>query len=111
MRIEDIKDAYNEEYNNICYKFNCKIKNKNFTSLDEKESFTFIKKIINTQYGFEIKKEEDVYKMIVTTGETGNLWNTLFEYKNNKVVDKEGLHDLICPVNIGENSNDVFIED
>ena len=111
MRIEDIKDAYNEEYNNICYKFNCKIKNKNFTSLDEKESFTFIKKIINTQYGFEIKKEEDVYKMIVTKDETGNLWNTLFEYKNNKVVDKEGLHDLICPVNIGENSNDVFIED
>jgi hypothetical protein len=45
IRIEDIKDAFNDEYNNICYKFNCKIRHKNFVDLEDKDSSAFIKKI------------------------------------------------------------------
>ena len=111
MRIEDIKDAYNDEYNNICYKFNCKIKNKNFVELDDKEGLMFIKKIINSQYGFEIKKDNDNYKMIIPNEGEVNMWNKLYEYKNNKAVVNEGLSDLISPININDHLDEVFIED
>jgi len=111
MRIEDIKDAYNDEYNNICYKFNCKIKNKNFVELDDKEGLMFIKKIINSQYGFEIKKDTDSYKMVIPNEGEVNMWNKLYEYKNNKAAVNEGLNDLIKPININDHLDEVFIED
>ena len=111
MRIEDIKDAYNDEYNNICYKFNCKIKNKNFIELDDKEGLMFIKKVINSQYGFEIKKDTDNYKMIIPNEGEVNMWNKLYEYKNNKAAVNEGLSNLISPININDHLDEVFIED
>ena len=113
LRIEDIKDAYNDEYNNICYKFNCKIRHRNFTDLDDKESLTFIKKIILSQYGFEIKKEKDNYKMIIQNDSIGNIWNKLYEYKNNCQVNNESLHQIIKPISVSEkvDINDGFIDE
>ena len=113
MRIEDIKDTYDGEYNQICYKYNFKIKNKNFTDLDVKDALAFIKKIILSQYGLEIKKDKEVYKLCVTNDSNGNIWNKLFEYKNNKPSENENLNKLISPIVI----NDIkdldygFIED
>lgn len=111
MRIEDIKDAYNDEYNNICYKFNCKIKNKNFIELDDKEGLMFIKKIINSNYGFEIKKDGDNYKMNIPNEGEVNMWNKLYEYKNNKTAENKSLSHLISPININDHLDEIFIED
>ena len=71
----------------------------------------FIKKIINSQYGFEIKKDNDNYKMIIPQDGEVNLWNKLYEYKNNKTVINEGLSDLISPININDHLDEIFIED
>jgi hypothetical protein len=113
IRIEDIKDAFNDEYNNICYKFNCKIRHKNFVDLEDKDSSAFIKKIIKLQYGFDIKKDKDNYIMIVPFDSTGNIWTKLYEYKKNKNVENEKLNDLIEPINISDkiDIDDGFIED
>ena len=113
MAIENIKDAYNDEYTNICYKYNCKVRHQNFTNLDEKESINFVKKIIQSQYGFEIKKDKESYKMMIPIDSTGNIWNKLFEYKNNKQVENENLNQIIKPVNVNEKGelDEGFIED
>jgi hypothetical protein len=113
IQIEDIKDTFNTEYNNICYKFNCKILNKNFLDFDEKESLTFIKKIIKSQYGLDIKKEGNDYKLTVPTDDGSSMWKKLFEYKNNIVVENQYLNSLIEPLNITDKmgSDDGFIEE
>jgi hypothetical protein len=113
MAIENIKDAYSDEYTNICYKYNCKVRHQNFTNLDEKESISFVKKIIQSQYGFEIKKDKENYKMMIPIDSSGNIWNKLFEYKNNKPVENENLNQIIKPVNVNEKGelDEGFIED
>jgi len=113
MRLEDIKDAFNDEYNNICYKYNCKIKHQKFTNLDEKECLTFIKKIISSQYGIDIKKDKENYKMTIPQDSYGNIWKKLYEYKNNKISENDDIHILINPVNINDKSilEEGFIED
>ena len=114
LNIENIKECFNEEYNNICYKFGCKIRHRNFVELDEKEAFKFIKKIIKIQYGFEIKKtKNEAYVMNVQVDDSGSIWNKLYEYKKNKVVTDENLNKLIEPVNITDKLeiDDGFIED
>ena len=113
IQIEDIKDTFNTKYNNICYKFNCKISNKNFLDFDEKESLTFIKKIIKSQYGLEIKKESNDYKLVVPTDDGSSMWKKLFEYKNNIIVENQNLNSLIEPLNITDKmgSDDGFIEE
>jgi hypothetical protein len=112
MRLEDIKDAFNEEYNNICYKYNCRIKHQKFTDLDEKECLTFIKKIIISQYGFDIKKDKENYKMTIPQDSAGSIWKKLYEFKNNKVAENDDIHLLINPTNINDKSlEEGFIED
>jgi hypothetical protein len=112
MRLEDIKDAFNEEYNNICYKYNCRIKHQKFTDLDEKECLTFIKKIILSQYGFDIKKDKENYKMTVPQDSAGSIWKKLYEFKNNKVAENDDIHLLISPTNVNDKSlEEGFIED
>jgi len=112
MRIEDIKDAFNEEYNNICYKYNCKIKHQKFTDLDEKECLTFIKKIIQSQYGYEIKKDKENYIMVIPQDSSGNIWKKLYEFKNNAIAVSDNIHDLISPININDKVIlESFIED
>jgi hypothetical protein len=112
MRLEDIKDAFNEEYNNICYKYNCRIKHQKFTDLDEKECLTFIKKIILSQYGFDIKKDKENYKMTIPQDSAGSIWKKLYEFKNNKVAENDDIHLLISPTNVNDKSlEEGFIED
>ena len=53
----------------------------------------------------------DNYKMIIPQDGEVNIWNKLYEYKNNKTVINEGLSDLISPVNINDHLDEVFIED
>jgi hypothetical protein len=100
--ILSIQAEFDDKYNDICYKFNCKYQNKNFTELDQKEAATFVKKIVKSQYGLDIKKEGTNYKLCVPVDGTDNLWNKLFEYKKNKVVEGESLNNLIEPVNVGD---------
>ena len=112
MRIEDIKDAYNDEYNNICFKYNCRIKHQKFTDLDDKECLTFIKKIITSQYGFEIKKDKENYKLVIPNDSSGNVWKKLYEFKNNIIAENDDLHILINPININDQTLlQGFIED
>jgi hypothetical protein len=113
MRMEDIKDAFTDEYNNICYKYDCRIKNQKFTDLDEKECLTFIKKIIQSQYGFEIKKDKENYKLVVPNDSSGNVWKKLYEFKNNIIAENDDLHILINPVNVNDKAilEEGFIED
>ena len=114
LNVVNIKECFNDEYNNICYKFGCKIRHKSFVELDEKEAFHFIKKIIKIQYGLEIKKtKNDEYIMNVYVDDNGSVWNKLYEYKKNKVVTDENLNKLIEPVNITDKLeiDDGFIED
>jgi len=112
MRIEDIKDAYNDEYNNICFKYNCRIKHQKFTDLDDKECLTFIKKIITSQYGFEIKKDKENYKLVIPNDSSGNVWKKLYEFKNNINAENDDLHILINPININDQTLlQGFIED
>ena len=114
LNVVNIKECFNDEYNNICYKFGCKIRHKSFVELDEKEAFHFIKKIIKIQYGLEIKKtKNDEYIMNVYVDDNGSVWNKLYEYKKNKVVTDESLNKLIEPVNITDKLeiDDGFIED
>jgi len=113
MRMEDIKDAFTDEYNNICYKYDCRIKNQKFTDLDEKECLTFIKKIIQSQYGFEIKKDKENYKLVVPNDSSGNIWKKLYEFKNNIIAENDDLHILINPVNVNDKAvlEEGFIED
>jgi hypothetical protein len=112
MRIEDIKDAYNDEYNNICFKYNCIIKHQKFTDLDDKECLTFIKKIITSQYGFEIKKDKENYKLVIPNDSSGNVWKKLYEFKNNIIAENDDLHILINPININDQTLlQGFIED
>jgi len=112
MRIEDIKDAYNDEYNNICFKYNCRIKHQKFTDLDDKECLTFIKKIITSQYGFEIKKDKENYKLVISNDSSGNVWKKLYEFKNNIIAENDDLHILINPININDQTLlQGFIED
>ena len=113
IQIEDIKDTFNVEYNNICYKYNCKISHKNFLDFDEKEALIFIKKIIKTQYGLEIKKENSSYKLVVQSDNGNSIWKKLFEYKKNITTDNDNLNSLIEPINITDRigQDDNFIED
>jgi hypothetical protein len=114
LNVVNIKECFNDEYNNICYKFGCKIRHKNFVELDEKEAFHFIKKIIKIQYGLEIKKtKNDEYVMNVYVDDNGSVWNKLYEYKKNKVVTVETLNKLIEPINITDKLeiDEGFIED
>ena len=107
--IVSIQAEFDDSYNDICYKFNCKYQNKNFTELDRKDAVAFVKKIIKSQYGLDIKKEGSVYKLCVAVeGSTGgeNMWNKLFEYKKNKLVEGENLNNLIEPVNVGDKMED-----
>jgi hypothetical protein len=113
MRMEDIKDAFTDEYNNICYKYDCRIKNQKFTDLDEKECLTFIKKIIQSQYGFEIKKDKENYKLVVPNDSSGNIWKKLYEFKSNIVAENDDLHIFINPVYVNDKAilEEGFIED
>jgi len=113
MRIEDIKDAFSDEYNNICYKYNCRIKHQKFTDLDEKETLVFIRKIISSQYGYEIKKDKETYKMIIPNDSSGNIWKKLYEFKNNLVAENDDIHVLINPINVNDKAvlDEGFIED
>jgi hypothetical protein len=107
-----IQAEFDDKYNDICYKFNCKYQNKNFTELDQKEAVTFVKKIIKSQYGLDIKKESNVYKLCVPVDGVDSMWNKLFEYKKNKVVEGESLNNLIEPINVGDKMEEEgFIND
>lgn len=113
IQIEDIKDTFNMEYNNICYKFGCKISHKKFLEFDEKEAMTFIKKIIKTQYGLEIKKDGTNYKLMVPMDDGSNMWKKLFEYKKNIETTEQNLNSLIEPMTITDriDSEEGFIEE
>jgi len=113
--VVSIQAEFDDSYNDICYKFNCKYQNKNFTELDRKDAINFVKKIIKSQYGLDIKKEGTIYKLCVPVeGSVGgeSMWNKLFEYKKNKLVEGENLNNLIEPVNVGDKmEEDGFIND
>lgn len=113
IQIEDIKDTFNMEYNNICYKFGCKISHKKFLEFDEKEAMTFIKKIIKIQYGLEIKKDGTDYKLMVPMDDGSSMWKKLFEYKKNIETTDQNLNSLIEPMTITDriDSEEGFIEE
>ena len=74
---------------------------------------TFIKKIIKTQYGLEIKKDGTDYKLMVPMDDGSNMWKKLFEYKKNVETTDQNLNSLIEPMTITDriDSEEGFIEE